>query len=226
VYKAIIFDLDGTLLNTLDDLAASCNHALLACGYPARTVEEVRAFVGNGIRKLMERALPPASADEAVDRALDVFRAHYALHNSDRTQPYPGILPMLEALKQRGLPICVLSNKNDPNVQALCQRYFPGLITLAAGEKPGLRPKPHPDGVLWLCSQLGLSPADVCLVGDSEVDVATARAAGVPLLAVDWGFRSQEQLRAAGAETVAHSAEELTVFFSFESKEKNQKKTS
>ena len=202
MYKAILFDLDGTLLNTLDDLADSTNAALAAGGYPTRSLEEVRSFLGNGIGNLIRLAMPEGSTPAETEATLERFRRHYALHNRCKTCPYPGILPMLENLSRTGVPLCVLSNKNDPNVQALCRDFFPGLITLAAGEKPGVARKPDPAGVWWLCSQLAVQPSEAILVGDSEVDAETARNAGVDFLAVGWGFRTENQLLAAGADKV------------------------
>lgn len=209
MYKAIIFDLDGTLLNTLEDLADATNAALSMGGYPLRSLEEVRCFVGNGIGKLICRAMPEGATAEETAATLERFRQYYAAHNRVKTCPYPGILPMLESLRQKGIPLCVLSNKNDPNVQALCRDFFPGLITLAAGEKPGIARKPDPAGVHWLCRELNISPSETVLVGDSEVDAETARNAGVDFLAVGWGFRREEQLLAAGAQRVWMDAAEV-----------------
>lgn len=209
MYKAIIFDLDGTLLDTLTDLAASCNAALKMMGFPARTVEEVRSFVGNGLEMLVRRALPEGAEEETVRETLKKLKEYYALHNRDKTMPYEGILPMLRQLKEAGVPCCILSNKNDPNVQSLCEVFFDGLYSFAAGETDTVRRKPAPDGVFRLCSLLGVAKQEVCLVGDSEVDVETAQAAGVDLLAVSWGFRSEQQLRKAGAEQIFSTPETL-----------------
>lgn len=209
MYKAIIFDLDGTLLNTLEDLTDAANAALSMGGYPLRSLEEIRCFLGNGIGNLIRRAMPEGASAEETAATLEKFRQYYAAHNRVKTCPYPGILPMLESLARKGIPLCVLSNKNDPNVQALCRDFFPGLITLAAGEKPGIARKPDPAGVHWLCAQLNISPSETVLVGDSEVDAETARNAGVDFLAVGWGFRREEQLLAAGAERVWMDAAEV-----------------
>lgn len=208
-YKAAIFDMDGTLLNTLDDLAASTNAALAAHGMPLRTTDEVRRFVGNGIPNLIRRAVP-AGTDEATQRAVfDTFCAHYAVHDADTTAPYPGIIGLLEHLRAQGVLCAVVSNKGDFAVQALVEHYFDGLFGFAVGEREGIRRKPAPDTVFAALEALGVEPGEAVYVGDSEVDVATAQASGLDCIAVTWGFRSVECLLEAGATTLVSTADEL-----------------
>lgn len=208
-YKAAIFDMDGTLLNTLDDLAASTNAALAAHGMPLRTTDEVRRFVGNGIPNLIRRAVP-AGTDEATQRAVfDTFCAHYAVHDADTTAPYPGIIGLLEHLRAQGVLCAVVSNKGDFAVQALVEHYFDGLFGFAVGEREGIRRKPAPDTVFAALEALGVEPGEAVYVGDSEVDVATAQASGLDCIAVTWGFRSVECLLEAGATTLVSTADDL-----------------
>ena len=204
-YSVILFDLDGTILNTLDDLAASTNRALAKNGLPTRSTEEVRRFVGNGIRLLIERAVPENTPLTLTDRVFDDFRADYA----DRTLPYDGIPELLRTLRASGARTAVISNKADSAVQELIAHYFPGLFDAVVGERPGVRRKPAPDAVLEVLRALSAAPADAVYIGDSEVDVETARNAGLPCIAVDWGFRSREILLQHGAQTIASSPAEL-----------------
>jgi len=210
-YDTVIFDLDGTLLNTLGDLTAAANHALRESGYPERTMEEVQRFVGNGVGMLIRRALPTSadSDEEAFEETLQAFKSYYARHNNDTTAPYPGILEMLERLKQAEVRMAIVSNKNDPNVKALAADYFEPWIGLAVGEREGVRRKPNPDAVFAVMRAWNCDPAATLYVGDSGVDLETARNAGVDCVAVCWGFRSEEELRQAGATMLAHSPAEL-----------------
>lgn len=186
----ILFDLDGTLLDTLDDLADGVNHTLSQFGYPARSREEVRCFVGNGAARLLELAVPPGADWK---EPLQVFQDYYRAHCQEKTAPYPGIPEALEALAAR-YPLAIVSNKPDRAVKALCARYFPGIY--AQGEIPGCPRKPAPDMVFAGMKAIGV---ERCIyVGDSEVDVQTAQNAGVPCLSVLWGFRDKEEICAAG----------------------------
>lgn len=203
---AIIWDLDGTLLDTLDDLTASANAALLAHGYAPRTRAEIRRFVGNGVKNLIFRALPPGDHPD-FDAVFADFRAHYAAHCNDQTRPYPGILSMLELLHAQGIPMAVVSNKLDSAVRELCKLHFGGLIDVAVGECDGIRRKPAPDTVCRAMELLGVRRA--VYVGDSEVDVATARNAALPCICVSWGFRTEAELRAAGAQVIVPDADRL-----------------
>lgn len=208
-YDTVIFDLDGTLLDTLQDLAAAVNYALHQQGYPPRTVQEVCRFVGNGVEKLMRRAVPAGLPEERIMAALAVFKEYYALHNNDATAPYPGIEALLDHLKARGVRMAIVSNKNDPNVKALARLYFPTTISMAVGEGGGVRAKPCPDTVLHVMNTWGCGPSRVLYVGDSDVDIQTARNAGVDCASVCWGFRPEQELRAAGATLLVHTAQEL-----------------
>ncbi len=205
--KAAIWDLDGTLLNTLDDLAASTNAALTENGLPTHTVDEVRMFVGNGIGKLIERAVPDGRDNPKFQAVYDAFVAHYGAHSRDHTKPYDGILPMLDALAAKGVKLAIVSNKIDFAVKALSRDYFPGnRMQVAMGDDPSRRRKPAPDSVLEAMRQMGVTREETVYVGDSDVDVETARNAGVTCCAVSWGFRSVESLKDAGAEQIAANA--------------------
>ena len=197
----ILFDLDGTLLDTLDDLMDGVNHALNQFGYSQRTREEIRRFVGNGAAKLMQRAVP---ADVDWQKPLEVFQVYYRAHCRNKTAPYPGIPEALEELGRR-YPLAIISNKPDGAVKTLCQDYFPGIFAL--GESPLCPRKPSPDMVYLGMEKIG---ADRCIyVGDSEVDVLTAKNAQVPCLSVLWGFREKEEIQAAGGEYFCESTGQL-----------------
>jgi phosphoglycolate phosphatase len=204
--KAVLFDLDGTLLDTLDDLTASVNHMLGRFGYPARSREFVRQAVGNGVRNLIARALPDGADAARAEEALAAFRAHYSEHLDVKTAPYPGVTDLLRALKAQGVGVGVVSNKYDGAVAALCGRHFGGLVDVAAGEKPGVPRKPAPDSVLAAMRRMGAEAESALYVGDSDVDVATAHNAGLKCVAVSWGFRPRESLVAAGADAVIDEA--------------------
>ena len=200
---AILFDLDGTLLDTLGDLHASTNAVLRQFGYPERTIDEVRRFVGNGARVLIQQAVP-AGEDHRVDEVLSAFQTYYAAHCDILTRPYPGIPALLSALGEK-YPLAVVSNKPDRAVKELAKIYFPALY--ARGESTDCPRKPAPDMVRMAIQALG---AENCIyVGDSEVDVMTAKNAGVPCIAVTWGFRDVETLRTAGAEHFCHTPADL-----------------
>lgn len=208
-YSAAIFDLDGTLLNTLDDLAASTNHALAAYGLPPRTTDEVRQFVGNGIMNLIRLATPDGSDAELVEAVYDTFNEHYAAHHLDLTAPYPGIEQVLDDVQAAGMRCCVVSNKGDYAVRPLVEHFFPGVFEVARGECEGIRRKPAPDTVLSCMKALGAAPERCVYVGDSEVDVACAANAGIDCIIVTWGFRAEEYVRSQGGTTFAHDADEL-----------------
>ena len=210
-YTTYIFDLDGTLLNTLDDLAASTNHALRSMGMPERTIEEVRRFVGNGVRKLIERAVPEGSSPVVVDEALSRFRQHYLEHNLDTTRPYDGIEEMLKRLKARGCRLAIVSNKFYAATQELARHFFPDTIEVAIGEHEaeGIRRKPAPDTVEEALRQLGVGKEGAVYVGDSDVDVLTARNSGLPCISVLWGFRTKEFLVQHGAAVFASSPADI-----------------
>ena len=213
-FTTVLFDLDGTLLDTLDDLTAAVNHALAAFGYPVRTREEVRHFVGNGIGRLIRRALPEDHSPETHSAVLEAFKRYYAVHNADKTQPYYGIGEMLDSLRDMKCRVGVVSNKNDENVKRLAMHYFE--MDEAVGERQGMPRKPAPDGVLALMKQMGADAASTLYVGDSQVDIDTARNAGIPCLCVSWGFRSEEELREHGGVYFAHTPMEVCAFVDLE----------
>ena len=213
--QAFIFDLDGTLLDTLGDLAASVNYALKACDMPQHSIDDVRRFVGNGVRLLMERAVPDGAANPRFEEAFTTFRQHYLEHSLDTTRPYDGIMEMLQALRQRAYRTAVVSNKFYAATQELCQHFFADSIEVAIGEHEaeGIRKKPAPDTVNEALRQLGVSREHAVYVGDSDVDVATAAASGMPCISVLWGFRDREFLLAHGAtQFISHPSELLTLF--------------
>jgi len=207
-YNTYIFDLDGTLLNTLDDLAASTNYALRCYGFPERTTEEVRLFVGNGVRKLMERAIPKETDPKIFEEVFSTFQQHYLEHSLDTTKPYPGVLEMLDGLKQRGKHLAVVSNKFYAATKELCAHFF-NQIEVAIGERSNIQKKPAPDTVIEALRQLGVSSENAVYIGDSDVDVMTAKNCGIPCISVLWGFRNKEFLLQHGATTFIQTPSEL-----------------
>lgn len=207
--KLWIFDLDGTILNTLEDLADSTNYALRTNNMPERSMDEVRAFVGNGIGKLVERAVPEGSSNAEKKAVLESFTSHYKEHSEDKTRPYDGIPEILKELKNQGCQLAVVSNKADFAVQTLCASYFPGIFTFVVGERENIRRKPAPDSIYEVLEQLRTAKEDAVYIGDSDVDVKTAENAGLDLIAVEWGFRTRSVLKEAGAKIFAKTPEEL-----------------
>ena len=207
--NTIIFDLDGTLLDTLQDLCLSVNHALRSCGFPERSLNEVRTFVGNGVRLLIHRAVPKDTLQSEEEICFQEFRAHYVRHCQDHTAPYPGINEMLERLKEKGYRMGIVSNKLQAGVTELHEAWFQGSIDVAVGEREGIRRKPAPDMVQQALHELGSKAADAVYVGDSDVDLETARQAGMPCISVLWGFRDKAFLSAHGASTFAAHPEEI-----------------
>lgn len=207
--KLVIFDMDGTILNTLDDLKDTLNYALEQYHFPARTLEETRAFVGNGIHKLIERAVPEGTDAQTVENVFGTFLEYYQIHCMDRTRPYPGIVSLLQSLKEAGLRTAVVSNKADAAVQELCERFFPGLFDFAVGEHEGVQKKPAPDMVQLALRALGTQEPDAVYVGDSDVDIATAKNSGLDSIIVTWGFRDREFLESQGADVFADTPEEV-----------------
>lgn len=209
LYHTAIFDLDGTLLDTLQDLADSTNYALSLHHLPPRTVEEVRQFVGNGVGLLIHRAVPEGTAEELEGQVLRDFRAHYLLNMENRTAPYPGVPDLLDALRAARVRTAVVSNKFDGAVKGLCQNYFGQRVEAAIGESQGVARKPAPDTVFRALAELGQAPEGAVYVGDSDVDILTAKNAGLPCIAVSWGFRSRAFLEANGASVIADTMQEL-----------------
>ena len=206
-YNAVLFDLDGTLLDTLADLRDGVNLALENHGYPVRSTEEIRAFVGNGARQLMRLALPEGTAEDEVETILAEYLDWYAVNFCVKAAPYDGVKAVVDALVEGGVKVAVVSNKPDATTKKLGEMFFPGLP--AFGQRDDIPKKPAPEMVWRAMETLGVTAEEAVYVGDSEVDVATARNAGLPLVAVSWGFRTVAQLREAGAETIVHTAEEL-----------------
>ena len=210
-YSTYIFDLDGTLLDTLGDLAASVNYAMSTHHLPEHSVDEVRMMVGNGVRKLMERAIPDGAANPYFDETFATFRHHYMEHQLDTTRPYDGIIETLQELKRRGCRTAVVSNKFDAATKSLCNHFFSGLVAVAIGENEaaGIHKKPAPDTVFEAIRLLGVSREEAVYVGDSDVDIATAQASGIPCISVLWGFRNREFLIAHGATKLIGSPTEI-----------------
>lgn len=207
--KAIVFDLDGTLLDTLTDLAASTNYALRSCGMPEHSIDDVRRFVGNGVRMLMTRAVPDGESNPRFDEAFSVFRQHYMQHCLDTTCPYPGIMEALARLREKGIMLAIVSNKMQAATEELRQHFFSQYIDVAIGESAAIRKKPAPDTVNEALRLLGISHDEAIYVGDSDVDIDTARAAMMPCVSVLWGFRNRQFLLNHGATRLLSSPEEL-----------------
>ena len=210
-YSTYIFDLDGTLLDTLADLAAAVNYALRQHGMPEHTIDDVRRFVGNGVRKLMERAIPDGEKNPDFEATFATFREYYMHHSLDTTRPYPGIIETLEALKEQGCRLAVVSNKMMAATQELCRHFFAETIEVAIGENEaaGIRKKPAPDTVFEALRQLGEEKDSAVYVGDSDVDLETANNSGLPCISVLWGFRNRNFLIQHGAKTFISAPSEL-----------------
>ena len=208
-YRLAVFDMDGTILNTLGDISASVNFALRAEHMPERTMAEIRGFVGNGVRRLIELSVPSDASQEACERVYNAFAEHYRLHCADATAPYSGIVDLLSRLRAKGMHTAVVSNKPDDAVKALCVRYFNGLFDEAVGVCAGVRPKPCPDAVCGVLDELHIERAEAVYIGDTEVDAATAENAGLDFIAVDWGFRERPLLEKQRAQLIASTAGEL-----------------
>ena len=208
-YQLAVFDLDGTILDTLKDLAEATNYALARRGFPVRTLDEIREFVGNGARNLILRACPEGTPASVLDAVQKDFTEYYKDHCADNTRPYEGIKELLAELRAAGIKTAVLSNKPDYGVQALVKVHFDGLFDLAMGERPEFRRKPEPDAVNAILEQLAVPRENAVYIGDSDVDVATAENAGLDHVIVTWGFRSRDFLLAHGAKKLAADMDEL-----------------
>lgn len=208
-YDAVLFDLDGTLLNTLEDLTDATNAALTSFGMPSRTIDEVRRFVGNGARRLMELSMPDGFANPQFEEVFAAFKEHYGLYCNEKTRPYDGVMELLRGLKREGYQLAIVSNKPDFAVKELAEIYFEGIIAAATGEKEGVAKKPAPDTVRAALGELGVDAERALYVGDSDVDVMTAKNAGMKCVSVLWGFRDEAFLREYGAEHFVHTPAEL-----------------
>jgi phosphoglycolate phosphatase len=209
IYDTYIFDLDGTLLDSLTDLAISCNYALRVNNMPERSLDEVRHFVGNGVKKLMERAIPDGLQNPAFEKTYNDFRQHYLVHNLDNTKPYPGVISLLQRLHSEGKNIAVVSNKFYAATQNLVKHFFGEYVTVAIGERENIRKKPAPDTVIEALRQLNASASGAVYIGDSDVDVMTAHNSGMPCISVLWGFRDKEFLKENGATTFVTAPDEI-----------------
>ena len=207
--KAIVFDLDGTLLNTLEDLADSTNYALGACGFPARTLEEVRRFVGTGIRKLIERAVPKTATEPKITECFNIFCEHYKQNMENKTAEYDGISEMLSTLYAAGYKMAIVTNKADFAAQVLCGNLFGKYIKTVVGSVDNRPNKPAPDGVYYALQQMGVSKDEAVFVGDSEVDILTAQNAEIDAIGVLWGFRNLEDLEKVGVKTTVKTTKDL-----------------
>ena len=207
--KTILFDLDGTLLNTLTDLANCVNYALNANKLPQRTTAEIRAFLGNGIRNLIEKSVPQDTSTALTDKVFQAFKAYYLEHSLDFTAPYEGIRELLARLKERGVKMGIISNKVDAAVQQLNRQFFETYMDIAIGEREGVRRKPAPDSLLFAMEALNATAETTLYVGDSEVDYETAKAAHLRCALVTWGFRDESELRTLNADFYINKAEEL-----------------
>ena len=208
-YKTLIFDLDGTLLDTLQDLASATNYTLGKHGFPLRSVDEVRMFVGNGIRKLIERAVPQGTSDEVQEQVFADFNVYYKEHCADTTCAYPGVLELLKEARRLGCQTAIVSNKADYGVQELAKQYFPGLLDAACGEQTGIARKPAPDMLLAVMAKLGADKQSTVYIGDSDTDLLTAANTGVPCIAACWGFRGRDFLLEHGATILAERVEDV-----------------
>ena len=208
----VIFDLDGTLLNTLGDLYISFNYAIEKFGYSKRTMDEIKSFVGNGIKKAIERALPHRVSDEELHRIVEEFKKYYIEHMNEHTVPYDGVIDMLNELNEKGYRIAVVSNKYDDAVKMLCKKYFSNLVEIAIGENKDVNKKPAKDGILKVLNELKageINENNVIYVGDSEVDIETAKNSNIPCISVLWGFKEKWFLKASGAKVFAEKPNDI-----------------
>jgi len=205
----LIFDLDGTLLDTIWDLCDSANYALSECGFPERNITEIKSFIGNGVEMLIRRAVPANTSEEKIQECLSLFKIHYMHNSKNLTKPFRGITLMLKNLKKKGFKIAVMSNKFDIAVKKLCDDYFCGLTDAAIGESINIPPKPSPDGVYKILELLNSEKNKTVIIGDSEVDIQTAKNAGVYSIGVLWGYRDEKVLTDAGADELIDSPERL-----------------
>lgn len=209
MYKLAVFDLDGTLLDTLEDLASSVNFALREMGFPQRTTEQVRGFIGNGVKKLIERSVPRGTDKKSELKCLDIFTEHYLSHMYDTTAAFEGVSRLLEELKAQGVKTAVVSNKLHSAVEELCLRFFPGLIDIALGVSCEKERKPAPVNVIRALDYFSCDRYSAVFVGDSETDVLTAHNAGLAVIGVTWGFRSRRELIDSSADFIADTAQEV-----------------
>lgn len=211
-YGAVIFDLDGTLLNTLDDLAASVNYAMRRCGFCERTVDEVRRFIGNGVKMLIRRAVPDGTGEEEYEKAYGEFKKHYAKNSRNMTVPYDGVTDLLKKLRAKGYKLAIVSNKIDFAVKDLRDEFFDGIIDVAIGVGDKTRTKPEPDMVYKAIAELDISASECVYVGDTDVDIETAKNSAMDCISVSWGFRTRAELESYGAAMIADCADDIIGF--------------
>lgn len=209
-YNAVIFDLDGTLTDTLADLRNSVNYALSKFGFPERTTEEIRSFVGNGVKRLIYLSVPENTPEETAEKCLSIFKEHYAANSLVETKPYDGITELLSELKSRGVKTAVVTNKMHSAAADIVEHFFGGLIDVTVGQVDGIAQKPQPDGIYKALEALDVPKEKAVYVGDSEVDCITAKNAGIPCIGVTWGFRDRDVLIENGADFIADSVQELS----------------
>jgi len=212
LYDTVLFDLDGTLLDSLEDLSDSVNAALQEAGYPQRSVHEIKNFVGNGVGLLVARALPNHTENRKVAHCVELFRKHYKQKMNHKTRPYDGIIDLLKELQMRNIKIGVVSNKYDLAVKSLCEEFFSPYIQIAIGESEKIRRKPLPDGILAAIQELNSEKEKTIYVGDSDIDIQTAKNAGVLSVGVTWGFRTKEILLKENPWKTVDSPEDFLTF--------------
>ncbi|MBE5946444.1 MAG: HAD family hydrolase [Lachnospiraceae bacterium] len=208
-YSTVIFDLDGTLLDTLDDLTDSVNFAMRTMGWKERSKKDVRSFLGNGIRVLMKKSSPDNATEEEFEIAFKAFKEYYDIHNQDKTVPYDGMIELMKRLKLKGIKMAIVSNKVQEAVDVLKDKFFSDVLEYALGDTPGMARKPEPDSCYKALELLGSSKEDTVYVGDSEVDLETAKNAGLDCIAVLWGFRDEDYLVEQGAKVFAKNPEDI-----------------
>ena len=212
MYKAVLFDMDGTVLDTVGDLTDAINVSLEKFGFPARSQEEVKSFLGKGPAHFVNCAVPEGTDAATRQQVLAFYEPYYDSHCQIRTAPYPGIMDLLKTLKARGIRLAVISNKQEPAVKALAEQHFDGLLELAVGTSPRIRCKPDPSAVLAAMAELGVEKSETLYVGDMDVDLNTARNAGIDCVGVSWGFLGRKKLEALGAEHIVDNTEQLLEF--------------
>lgn len=210
--KTVIFDLDGTLLNTLEGLKNSVNFALRQFNYDEKTLDEIRSFIGDGVRQLIIRSIPSGNKNPNFEQCLKIFKANYTETMSDVSTPYPQIIKLLEILKKKNIKIAVVSNKFDTAAKTLCQKYFNNLVDITIGEGPNCKPKPSADGIEKAIKELQAQKDTTLYIGDSEVDVQAAYNANLKFIGVSWGFRDTEQIKTAGANFIIDTPLQLLDF--------------
>ncbi len=208
-YKVAVFDMDGTILNTLDDMTVACNYTLDKMNMPKRTMDEIRMFVGNGIPKLVERIAPAGTDEATLKKMLDIFMEFYSAHSMDKTGPYAGVPELLKKLKDNGIKLACVSNKADAAMRKLCDEFFNGLFDDAEGERAGVNKKPSPDMVWAALDKMGAQKKDAVYIGDSNVDYETAVNSGLDCISVSWGFRTRKFLEDLGSKCIADTPGEV-----------------